>query len=296
MKRIILSKIAAGCLVLILAACAPATISPQPAAETPPVPAAATQAADVRTVKSDEFGVSLAYAAGLAESVSIRQVGPAPLNPNTMFAESHPGYVSATFSGYNLKQPYQLAYPLSEPQVMVFHTGDFAAYSTQSGNDFPAQQRKLADLLAGELDAQRCTTPPHSVEDHLPYLPWTNAGQVFCAQLKKLEFGNGSGAEDGGSGIRYITTFAQGIQPVVEGTVFYTFQGLTKDGQGYVSAVFPVRTGIFAADSAQSGMPGLEDMRRELAGQIMALNGRGGEQFSPSLDALDAVIESLVVR
>ena len=43
-------------------------------------------------------------------------------------------------------------------------------------------------------------------------------------------------------GVRFITRYAQDVSPVTNQSVFFTFQGLTSDGQHYVSLFWPVDT------------------------------------------------------
>jgi len=290
---------------LLLAACAAPSATFPP--ETAPITAGGTASADptaialsapgVRTVQSSEFGVALSYAESLAASATIQQVEAAPMSQDRMYVEAHPAYISVAFGGIPTQRAYRLTHPISQPQVMIFRTADFASYGPDSSNGFPAQQSKLAVLLKDGIDPRYCTTPPRSVEDHLPYLPWTNAAQAFCAQLKTLEFGPADGpSHSRGSGIRYLTTYAQGINVVLEGEVFYTFQGLTNDGQYYISMVYPVETGVFEAtapSAAELKALTLDGIRNQLAGQIVTLNGMNAQNFTPPLDKLDAVIESI---
>jgi hypothetical protein len=121
----------------------------------------------------------------------------------------------------------------------------------------------------------------------LPFLPLLNEAQVFCAQPEYVEF-------NGGKGIRYLTAFSQGILPLVESSVFYTFQGLSEDGEFYISATFPVLTGIFPLEIH----PGVEGQQPEnmTPAQLDALNAQSGDLFQPSLVQLDAVVRSLKVE
>ena len=43
-----------------------------------------------------------------------------------------------------------------------------------------------------------------------------------------------------GKGVRYLTQFNQGISPINNSELIYTFQGLTSDGKYYIAAVLPV--------------------------------------------------------
>jgi hypothetical protein len=81
--------------------------------------------------------------------------------------------------------------------------------------------------------------------------------------------------------------------------VFYTFQGLTDDGQYYVSALFPVQTGIFPAEApacdlcADPNVDPFAEMTALLTEQLTQLNALEAGSFSPSLAMLDDVIRSL---
>jgi hypothetical protein len=64
---------------------------------------------------------------------------------------------------------------------------------------------------------------------------------------------------------------------VLESQVFYTFQGLTDDGQFYVAAFFPVQTGIFPIEPPacpQCGEPDYDpfaEMQTILTEQLVKL-------------------------
>ena len=55
-----------------------------------------------------------------------------------------------------------------------------------------------------------------------------------------------------GTGIRYITHYAQDVAPYTADSFFYTYQGLTSDGKNYVSATFPLYTRCFPSRSRRS--------------------------------------------
>src|SRR5690606_7370222 len=98
-----------------------------------------------------------------------------------------------------------------------------------------------------------------------------------------------------------LTHYSQGPDPVLDRLVFYTFQGLTSDGQFYVSAFFPVETGIFPREPApcsQCGDPDQDpfvEWTAVLRGQLVQLNAQPEEAFAPSLTLLDDVIRSIRV-
>ena len=65
-------------------------------------------------------------------------------------------------------------------------------------------------------------------------LPLMNAVQQMHTRVEYVQF-------KGGEGVSYLAQYAQGPVPVNNGELFYTFQGLTDDGEFYVSAILPER-------------------------------------------------------
>jgi hypothetical protein len=225
----------------------------------------------------------------LALLVEAQTVEAIPVSPEVMFAESHPTFTQFSFLGYDGGRNFQLPYPFQTPRLMVFPIQDFPAFGTESATGFSRQFQDLRSLLDGQPDlAERCTrTAPASGELALPFLPWLNSAQVFCAQPQYIEF-------DGGKGIRYLTAFSQGIEPLMDQSIFYAFQGLSDDGQFYFSAVFPVLTGVFPLEippSVEGQLP--QNMNAE---QLGALNVQSGDLFKPALGQFDALVSSLEVK
>lgn len=246
-----------------------------------------------RISSMEVFGqtMSLSSDATLAPQVETQIVPAVPLNDQILFSEAHPAFAQFRFMGYQNGRSFELpVYPF-EAQIRIFQTADFPGYANDSPRGFPNQKQSLITLLENGLDPARCATP--LVEDAgLPFLPWVNMKQAFCAQPELIEFSNGKG-------IRYISWFSQGPNPVLDQQVFYTFQGLSDDGQYYVAALFPVQTGIFpdappACDTCGDADP-FAEMTALLTEQLTQLNALEAGSFSPSLTMLDNVIRSLSI-
>jgi hypothetical protein len=271
----------------------------------PTVPAASTSepttpALDpnpAQTVSWTEFGqvISLTYDPALASKVEAETVPAVAYTPQIMFAEAHPTFARFRFSGYPAAAPFQLPYPLQDAQVMVFQTEDFPGFAAELSDNFASQQQALSSLLQRDLDPALCAQPLSGPDQSLPFLPWLNSQQTFCAQPAVLEFA-------GGKGIRYLTRTAQGIGPVLEPEVFYTFQGLSGDGKFYISAVFPIQTGIFPTQSpdcpkcADASYNPLPEWRAALAEQLKQLNAQPAAPTTPSLAVLDALVQSIRIE
>ncbi|WP_045235306.1 hypothetical protein, partial [Deinococcus pimensis] len=135
----------------------------------------------------------------------------------------------------------------------------------------------------------------------LPYLPTAFAGQVLHGAVRFLDF-------PGGAGVRYLVAYSQEVAPLTRGQVFYTFQGLTRDGKYLVSLDHPVDVPFLPRDLFGAGVPARErDLlatlerggtdvdaayrayTRDVARQLDALGA------SPALARLDAVARSVTL-
>jgi hypothetical protein len=128
----------------------------------------------------------------------------------------------------------------------------------------------------------------YSDEQSLPFLPWLNAKQTFCAQPKIVDFHSGKG-------LRYLAYYAQAPELALDRQVFYTFQGLSSDGKFYISASFPVATGIFPNLPPEGPFfpdPAFLETMKE---QVSQLNSQAANRFDPSLSTLDALVSSISI-
>jgi hypothetical protein len=121
---------------------------------------------------------------------------------------------------------------------------------------------------------------------------YKNAHQTFCAQAEMIEFPDGKG-------IRYLANYIQDINPILDNQIFYTFQGLTDDGQFYIAAFFPVETGIFPTEyppcpqCSEASYNPYPDWFSTLSAQLLQLNDLSTHRFGPTLTELDDVVQSI---
>lgn len=225
-------------------------------------------------------GVQFSFNAALADAVLVAQYsaqtndGPTP----------SPAYTEFTFENYS-EGDYLLR--AIQPRVDIFRIEDFGAFPF-----YVEQLDALGQLLAIRPDLNQYTNVSPGTSDALtlPFLPVFPAMQVLRALPEYVEVGNVRG-------IRYLVYFSQAPNPVLEGEMFYTFQGITNDGQHYVSVLLPVNTGVLpteepAAVDMEVWMAGYQDYLRNLLGQVVA---SGGASATPSLATLDALAQSVTV-
>ena len=112
-------------------------------------------------------------------------------------------------------------YPVTgAARLMVFKAPEYAAYS---------------ELLQGVISALSAG------QDSLQPLPKALVQGEFYAQAKPLSFKNGHG-------VRYLTQVLTDFGPISNEGLFYYFQGITADGQYFLSASFPVNAEFLPAN------------------------------------------------
>ena len=254
----------------------------------------------LQTAELQAFGqtMSVSYEVGLATSTETNMV-PAILPDNQiLFSGWHPDYAQIHFLGFPAEDAYQLPFIESEdniPQIMVFQTKDFPGFGDDNPMGFVNQFQSLTKYLEKGVSPSHCDKPLPEYESSLPFLPWVNMKQTFCAQPQMIEFA-------GGRGIRYVTYYAQSPEPALDDRIFYTFQGMTNDGQFYISAVFPVETGIFPTEPSPCPKCGDPDYNpfpewnAQLETQLTQVNAQAESDFAPSLVTLDEIIKSIYFK
>jgi len=174
-----------------------------------------------------------------------------------------------------------------EPLILICSLNELGEYSAESVTE-------LRRLL---------TERPPAPERSAPVLPFLHAGKLLEAQIRYLEFQNGSG-------VRVVTQFAQNTWPVNNEGLVYVFQGMTSDGAYYVSAFLPAAV-PFLPDKVDDpeavppvdGIPfpnwSSPDFDTEWSNYREAvtqkLNTTPAQEFTPDLRLLDALIQSVLV-
>lgn len=226
----------------------------------------------------------LVLPSAVASSVNARTVPKSEAGADMPYWAVYPAYIELAFADYPLQGAMHSA------RIEVYPAREYAAMS-------PLASSNIADLQA--MLSQAPNLPPGKI----PFLPLFNSGQVFRAQIKFLDFKSGKG-------IHFITQYDQDPMPINNREVFYTYQGLTNGGAYYVAAILPIHVPILPSDERVDGPvpPGgvpLPDFNSGdpvmlFTGYLQSvadtLNATPADQFTPSLDALDALVQSIEVK
>ncbi len=254
----------------------PAEVSDTPVASEPPVVITDTAVAPPPTTNLTCYELSLFIDPAMASSYDCQKV-PAS---NADF-DVYPEHTLLTLNGY------PLAGKFFEAKIAVYPLESYRSLQPDFVNDRVAL---LQNLISG------ATTPTFagSFGPALPFLPVFNAGQIFFAHYQVLPFVNGSG-------IRFLTEYAQYYAPVNNNDLFYTYQGMTADGQYWISAILPINHPMLPADAnnppnGQTWEEFSNAYEPYIADMVNQLNSQPPESFIPTLTALDALASSIVIQ
>lgn len=256
-------------LVLTMMACGlPQTATPPPMTTEPPVTEPPTEPPLIPNLTCNELFLYLDPALGSSYSCET-------IPESTMEMEIHPQFTRVTLGGYPLSGTF---FP---PRIDVYPV---AAYSALRPDFVPGRVAELQALTAGGAPGTGA----------LPFLPIFNAAQTFHAQYRVVPFQNGSG-------IRFLTLYAQYFAPVNNHDLFYTYQGLTSDGQYWISAILPVNHAMLPpnADNPPGGQTWEQfsnNYEPYIADMVNQLNAQPGDSYLPALNALDALVGSITVQ
>lgn len=127
--------------------------------------------------------------------------------------------------------------------------------------------------------------------DYIPTPALGGAAQIFRAQVSYLDmFG-------GGKGVRAITMYAQDLAVATNRETFYLYVGITDSGY-YVQAMFPVDTAALPDDVDYTTLDFdqfSKDYDTYLKKTVDTLNALSNADFSPNLEMLDALFQSLEI-
>jgi hypothetical protein len=246
----------------LLSACQPAVITTSPHPTQPPA---------LPTQPTNEVapGISLDYSA-VSSSVTLDTVAARPGMAGGPYWEAAPQYRLLTLDGY------LVANSLRKPQIFLYPTGDIASANKNMG----IVSTDLQTLLQTKQTGMQ-----------LPFLPLLSETQGLHAQVQFMDFKSGNG-------VRFLTQLTQGMTVINNFELFYTFQGLTTDGKYYIAVILPVSNPELPADSTVGvgETNPVDDYRTYLSNAITLLNGQPANAYSPDLNTLDALIQSIDIK
>ena len=180
-----------------------------------------------------------------------------------------PEHMQYLFEGYVLADTFH------KPRIYVYSVREFGAGSEVGAGVIAALEQFLAEKPEAPMS--------------IPFLPIWNAAQMMRTQVERVSFQNGTG-------VRFLTQYGQAAWPINNQDLFYTFQGITDDGETYVAAIFPVSHPTLP-DVAPEDLDDAfyENFRSYVRDTEQELNARKASTFVPDLSLVDGVIQSIEV-
>jgi hypothetical protein len=220
--------------------------------------------------------VSFVIPRGIASSANTETMTSVDTNSGAPW-EIAPTHLRFTLTGYPLQGKF------FEPQIYVYPADEYA----QANSVASEQIERLKKAVAGSP----------LLKETLPNVPFFNAEHIIAANIQLIKF-------QSGSGVREITQYDQYPAPINNHELFYHFEGLTGDGKYYVLAILPITAPVLAEDEkAESSVPAGGIPIPPNTGPTNVyyfsvtekLNSLPPDSFTPPLNSLDALIQSMLV-
>lgn len=238
-------------------------------------PSATSTASPTATAVSMDIGQEydgIYFDAGGLGTVRVEEVGQQTADANAPYWSAYPAHQKFFLDDYLLDNTFH------QPRLEIYPARDYV-------NLNPVARERITELQK-ILKEQ----PTDFSEREIPFLPIFNAAQVFRTQIEYIEFANGRG-------IRFLTHYSQDIGVISSNDMFYTFQGITNDGNYYVSAILPVATASLPATPEpitdyDAFSANYETYLEETVAELDQLSAGA---FIPTLTALDNLVQSIEI-
>ena len=219
-------------------------------------------------------GVSFSFDRSIARGIFTATIPEQNLGDDYMPGMNFPTHFEFTFESYAVNDPFHT------PIIRVYPVDEYRAIS-------PYVSDSIDDLVR-VLDNQA----PIGMMSGMPFLPIFPAAQFFAAQVEYFDFQNGRG-------VRYLTMYGQGLSPVDNRNLFYTYQGITNDGSYYVSAILPVSHTALpdnGDDEVDDWEALAENWETYISEITQWLDLQEHASFTPNLSMLDLMMASFQIN
>ena len=240
--------------------------------------AAAQEDSAQHTVTFDRFRFT--FTEELGTNVNIMQI------PGDPVESAGPGFSDAAKTQFNL-------YNAGQPNESLFDRGGLRFYRMDDLMQYDflvAQVEKLQMLLDERPDLAQYEPAINNPElGSLPYVPVITHGAIMTARAHYIE-------TEALQGIAYVQVVRADLGPFMSRDFMYTVQGISRDGEYYVNATFNLSTELFpeTLEGTDFNMEAFQQQWPEyLAESISIVNQAAANDFTPSLDLLDELVQSI---
>lgn len=217
-------------------------------------------------------GVSFSFDSALAKSAQGTLLPAHPVEQAPALGGGAPQGIQFIFDNKTLPDYFDP----NQTQVYVYPLEGLTALDPSVAKNVEALQQILAD---GTVDAAA----------EIPVFPLIPSIQQFHAQTHLIDFVNGTG-------VSFITSYAQDVAPLRPEQVFWNFQGITLDNKYYVSAFWHITSPALpeAKDITGAEYDAFAKQYTAYVQNIVTtLNGLPPAGFVPNLSLLENMARSI---
>lgn len=231
------------------------------AAETESAPQSQNEAQNV--IRFDEMGITVGfdYPEGFSQSITTSMLGV-----------------------YEPQAPFDLPYPQNARIFFTAYPGGSEDFTANGIRVFRAEE--VNALETGALESLYAVLDGQT-DHHSDFPRMAGAGSLIDAQLTPLAFQNGNG-------YRYLFTKSFSADPLTGTSLTYMYQGVTSDEKYFVSFIITVDA-PFLAEFVGQQLTSAQDFETYYQNVNSRVESAAGEEFSPSLTALDELTSSLII-
>lgn len=230
-------------------------------------------------------GIGFRFAPELGRSVNIARVRARAADA---FQVGDPAHISFTLYGSRDggARPPAIGGPVGSPrEVRVYRTT--ALDALEGTRDQVAELRRLLDERPDLTGLSTVAGPVETVLPEVP--PVTEAARIVQARPQYIDTPEVSG-------ISYVASYAQDTLPPTSDDLYWLFQGISADGTRYVAITWGIDTDLLPDELPDSIFDRIDrDWSRILGQSTTAIEAGAPDAFTPSLDALHALVRSLVL-
>lgn len=230
-------------------------------AETEPASQSQNEAGNV--IRFDEMGISVGfdYPEGFSQSITTSVLGL-----------------------FEPQAPFDLPYPQNARIFFTAYPGGSEEFTANGIRVFRAEE--INALETGALESLYAVLDGQT-DHHSDFPRMAGAGSLIDARLSPLAFQNGTG-------YRYLFTKSFSADPLTSTTLTYMYQGVTSDEKYFISFIMTVDA-PFLAEFIGQQLTSAQDFETYYQKVNSRVESAAGEEFSPSIDALDELISSIIV-
>lgn len=231
------------------------------AAETESAPQSQNEAQNI--IRFDEMGFSVGfdYPEGFSQSITTSVLGV-----------------------YEPQAPFDLPYPQNARIFFTAYPGGSDEFTANGIRVFRAEE--INALETGALESLYAVLDGQT-DHHSDFPRMAGAGSLIDARLSPLAFQNGTG-------YRYLFTKSFSADPLTSTTLTYMYQGVTSDEKYFISFIMTVDA-PFLAEFIGQQLTSAQDFETYYQKVNSRVESAAGEEFSPSIDALDELISSIII-